>query len=321
MTDARTDHLPPVTGPGGEIRSRYHVPAYINRRVTFNWHGAKHGTIVGFGLANTRLIVRFDGEDEAVRLHPVSNLIYEPNMLWVNRGGPGISGCDPRPTDVHRFRDVDGRHWSPIEPGGDWFHCEETDLGARYWTAILSRGPLGDAAVVDGVPLDPYRLRCGVAFIHRTESRLVMLTDIADDTVRYMRLDNRGEIPRSGRVRSGPRKRDTFARTYAVYRPCRWALECLAQATATIALSDTPGLGEVDACDEHAAEHRAWAAIPRNQRSNEPEPDCWCPDHMREFGDTVSYCPRCGSGTTRGTEVDPFKLAHDLPHFGELVTV
>lgn len=312
---------PPVTGPGGQIRDRYHVPAYINRRVTFTWHGIKHGTIVGFATADDRLIVRFDGEQETAHLHPTSDLIYKPNMLWVNRGGPGITGCDPRPAGVHRFRDVDGRHWSPIEPAGDWFRCEETDLGARYWTDILNRCPLGDAAEVDGVPLDPYRLRCGVAFTHRAERRLVMLTDIQDDVVRYMRLDGKGEIPRSGRVRSGPRKRDAFARAYTVYQPCRWALECPAQATATIALSECSYPGAVDACDQHAAEYRAWAGAPRNQRSTEPEPDCWCPDHMRDFGDQVDYCPRCGSGTGRGTEVDRFKLAHDLPHFGELVTV
>jgi hypothetical protein len=73
----------------------------------------------------------------------------EPSQLhaWMNHGGPGITGCDPRPGDVDRFVDASGEHWSAIDPGGMWFRCEETDRGARYWTDVLSFGPLRAAPV------------------------------------------------------------------------------------------------------------------------------------------------------------------------------
>lgn len=222
---------------------------------------------------------------------------------------------DLRPGDVHRVRDARGQHWVPIEPGSELFYCEENGQGARPWWLILRDGPVVDAIADEG-PADPFRLRCGVAFTHRTEvGKFALLTYIGpghtgEPVVRTMRLDKSGEFPRKGRVHSGPRRRDRFEADYIVYRPCRSALECLAQATVTIAYDH---LGDVDACDAHAADHLAWDALPWTKRGHEPEPDCWCTDTHRANGEKVDYCPRCGSGPRRGTEFDTLRLAYDLP--------
>ncbi len=226
---------------------------------------------------------------------------------------------DGRPADVCRVRDPRGDHWTPIEPGSDLFRCEENGSGARPWRMLLRDGPLVDAIADEG-PADPNRLRCGVAYTHREQvGQFVLLTYVGigcagNPIVRSMRLDKYGEFPRSGRIRSGPRRPDRFQADYVVYRPCRWALECLAQATDTITFGH---LGKVDACTKHAAEYRTWEAASDRDRHDEPEPDCWCPDTNRIQGPPVDYCPRCGNGPRRGTEFDHLRLAHDLPYLIE----
>jgi hypothetical protein len=152
-TTPATGHDPVAWGMdrrGEYIRSRYGVRAHVNVRVSVDYQGRRTGTIVGFDGAY--LLVAFDGQETPWRLHPTWRVDYQNNPIWLNRGGPGISGCDPRPAAVDRFRDAAGEHWTPIEPGGMWFRCEETNRGARYWADVLTFGPLGEATTVDVAP-------------------------------------------------------------------------------------------------------------------------------------------------------------------------
>lgn len=84
---------------------------------------------------------------------------------------------------------------------------------------------------------------------------------------------------------------------------CRWALVCDEDATVEVAVKSLK-LTTV-ACDFHAEEHRDWAD--RVERSinpgQEPEPECWCPDHLRPTRPgQIPYCPSHGTPAARGLE-------------------
>lgn len=137
----------------------------------------------------------------------------------------------------------------------------------------------------------------GAVLLHRLEpGRLVEVEFVVGGKGYVTRIDGDGMKVKGARRRS-PVALSRLAAAYQVYRPCRWELDCLVQAT--VALSHSSG--GIDACVGHAAAHLEWAA--GDQRGYEPEPDCWCTDTDEANGTTQSYCPVHGTPQERGTNL------------------
>lgn len=162
------------------------------------------------------------------------------------------------------------------------------------------------------VPTDPARLAERVVFMYRLTGQLVRPILVTDTRIAYGHINEAGLWIHAGGATAltGLKPRwspvDEFAALHVPYRPCRWTLDCPAQAVTTVTLDSVAG-GPLDACASHARDHRAWDREPRRDRGEEPLPDCMCPDGD---GDRmyVDYCPRHGTPAWRGIELDPGEL-------------
>lgn len=182
-----------------------------------------------------------------------------------------MSGMRNNQTGV--YLDGDGR---PCTPGG--------------------AAPAGVSADAAAHATETPTIERGAVLLHRRQAgRLVLVDAVAGQTGYVTRIDGFGMKVKRTRSRS-PVPLSRLATEYQVYRPCRWSLQCLVQASATVKHST----GDLDACAEHAAEHLEWAA--GDQRGSEPEPECWCPDIAMHIEQTP-YCPLCGTRKERGTEL------------------
>lgn len=181
-----------------------------------------------------------------------------------------------------------------------WDRPDDATLASTYG-AKLRVAPSTTASTANPVRDRPV-IATGRVLIHRRKPGwVVRLRAVAGEHVYLTRLTADDTRP-AGSPRLSPVRRSTVERDYLTYVPCRWALDCLAQRATTVPTTD---FGAVDACDEHAAEHRAWRAAPATGpvRHGEPEPECWCPDTSITAG-PVDYCPAHGTPLRRGTNID-----------------
>lgn len=150
-------------------------------------------------------------------------------------------------------------------------------------------------------------MRGMVLLDRRRRGRLVQVGHITEVGVHVIRVDEFGLVKAGSRwVPVPPAK---VEERFFPYRPCRWALECLAQATATIGHSS----GDIDACAGHAAEYQQWLnstkeITERRNWDEEPVPGCWCTDIDRETGFHQRYCPQHGTPQRRGTSMGELVL-------------
>ncbi len=111
------------------------------------------------------------------------------------------------------------------------------------------------------------------------------------------------DLPAPRRARRGP-----DPDVAKVPPQCRWVFDCHAAPTRKVKHSK---LGEIDACDKHAAEHDEWIQaaerralrglvnILRVGEDDEPAPWCYCPDKPKK---RVPYCPLHGTPAERGID-------------------
>jgi hypothetical protein len=138
---------------------------------------------------------------------------------------------------------------------------------------------------------------------HRTTGRLVLVRYASIQTVGTVHVDYTGFRVKGAR-KSSPTPRTLIVNEYELYRPCRWSLDCHAQAVDVVHHQDH---GDIDVCAGCGAEHAEWrsqcAGLPRSRWPYEPNPDCDCPD-----GDdcrmVVDYCCTHGTPEQRGHEFD-----------------
>lgn len=148
-----------------------------------------------------------------------------------------------------------------------------------------------DAAVVER----------GRVLLHRREPGRLLYVRSTNGVYAYVtRITGVGLRPAGAHRASRVRVRWLEA-AFQLYMPCRWDLQCLQQRTVTVQLV---GLGDVDACVEHAAEHLLWQRADPRRRGDEPTPDCWCTDTDRLNGMRQDYCPAHGTPHRRGTDID-----------------
>lgn len=154
----------------------------------------------------------------------------------------------------------------------------------------------------------PTVMEGAVLLDRRRPGRLVQVWGVSPKYVRVITVDAWGCKNQGARLRPVPAA-DLEAR-FHLYRPCRWMLDCLAQATVTIGHYT----GDVDACTKHAAEYQKWLeSIEGVMHANwdpEPEPECWCPDDVttHETLGPVKYCPQHGTPQRRGTNLGELVL-------------
>lgn len=148
---------------------------------------------------------------------------------------------------------------------------------------------------------DPVVLERGRVLIHHKTGTHVRILHVSATVVTVHRVNELGLRARNAR-RAKPIQVERLEAEYRLYVPCRWDLYCLVQRTQTIS---HPGCGEVDACDQHAADYLAWLADNPNwlnRRSDPPAPDCQCPD--LDLPEPPDYCPEHGTPAGRGTNMD-----------------
>lgn len=140
-------------------------------------------------------------------------------------------------------------------------------------------------------------IEAGAVLLHRKEpGRLIEVQYVVGETAYVTRIDDWGVRVSRARRRM-PMALSRLAAEFQVYRPCRWSLDCLVQASVTVAHSS----GDIDACSAHAADQMAWTA--GDQRGWEPEPECWCPDGDKGRRFEQPYCPAHGTPLERGTNL------------------
>lgn len=136
----------------------------------------------------------------------------------------------------------------------------------------------------------------------RRPGRLVQVRYATEARVSVITIDSMGFVKVRARLRPVP-VAEVDAR-FRVYRPCRWMLHCLVQATVTIGHST----GDIDVCAEHAVGYRKWlesiAGVIHANWDDEPEAQCFCPDDVGTSERLpVRYCPQHGTAERRGTEL------------------
>lgn len=154
---------------------------------------------------------------------------------------------------------------------------------------------------------------------HRTTGRLVLVRYVSIRTVGTVHVDYTGFRAKGAR-KSSPTPRALIVKDYELYRPCRWSLDCHAQAVDVVHHQDH---GDIDVCAEHGAEHAEWrsqcAGLNRGRWPDEPNPDCDCPDGDGAGGRmVVEYCCTHGTPAQRGHEFDD-SLATNLAVFAQAV--
>ena len=158
------------------------------------------------------------------------------------------------------------------------------------------------------------------AWLHRREPGHLVQVAEYQNSLHLLRIDSFGMPVRRARWLTTTAARLTAG--FEPYRPCRWTLDCLQQATTVIhhtAHADRDcgtALGDVDVCETHAAEHHRWRSDnrgrPEHNWAEEPAPECMCTDTDHTNGTVQDYCPRHGTDEHRGTELPPALLAGPL---------
>lgn len=157
---------------------------------------------------------------------------------------------------------------------------------------------------------DVETLTRGHVLLSRTGHGLFLVTYTGDNFIQGHTIDSHGLRPKKAQRRRLVR-RERIVPDFQLYRPCRWDLDCLAQAG--FGRIEHGSHGVIDSCADHAVEHVLWqAACEGVHVANwpyEPEPDCWCPDGDRGRVE-VEYCPAHGTPIERGTNLGTLLTAN-----------